>query len=120
MAVLYEKLNRYRLPKNDSGHARINSFWKVSESQLHKAEKVMAIKIPSELRQFNFNVDKVGRWSDTYINRIVVPSRLPNLWNKTDLDFNFDKTPIAESFNQFMLRLYENITFYLDHVGVYE
>ena len=162
--ALYKKLKRYQLPRSDFGHARVNSFWQVSETELSEVEAEMKIKIPSELRDFYLNVgygnlvvDKTGRWSDVYRNRIVEPSRLPKLWNKTDLDFNIDidlvaddelaffdtgnqcfnvvrplsdnpnavynpgdKVPITESLNQFFLRLYENTTFYLDHVGVYE
>ncbi len=31
-----------------------------------------------------------------------------------------DRKPISNSFNEFILKLYENTTFYLDHEGVYE
>lgn len=164
MNILYEKLKQHRVPKGNSGQARANNFWKVDESELAEIENKMAINIPSELRQFylkvgygNLDVDRVGRWSNNYQNRIVEPSRLRKLWDKSDLDFNidndlvnddelaffdngnqcfivlrplsdnpnavyypYDKIPIAASFNQFILRLYENYTFYLEHVGEYE
>lgn len=43
------------------------------------------------------------------------------LSGQPDAIFNpYDQKPLAENFNEFILKLYENTIFYLDHEGVYE
>lgn len=160
---LYLDFLNFSIEDESLAAANVNSFWRVEENDLLNTEKKLGFEIPRQLRDFylnvgygNLNVDKNKKWSDVYHNRIVEPSRLPKLWDKSDLDFNIDidlvdegelaffdngnqcflvlrpfsdapntvyypgdKIPLAQDFNEFILKLYENSTFYLEHEGEY-